>query len=56
MKAEYEELIARVTNDDNKNYTVESLLDRLLKDDSWEPDPRRRMMTVISLRIKFENA
>lgn len=56
MKAEYEKLIENVTNDDNKNYSVAELLDRLMKDDSWEPDPMRRMKTIISLKIKFENA
>ena len=56
MNAEYEELIKKVTNDDNKNYSVAELLDRLMKDDSWEPDPMRRMKTIISLKIKFDNA
>ncbi len=56
MKAEYEKLIENVTNDNNRNYSVAELLDRLMKDDSWEPDPIRRMKTIISLKIKFENA
>ena len=56
MKAEYEKLIENITNEYNKDYTVEQLLDRLMKDDSWEPDPVRRMKTIISLKIKFENA
>lgn len=56
MKAEYEKLIEQITNDHNAKYTVEELLDRLMKDDSWEPDPMQRMKTIISLKIKFENA
>ena len=56
MKAEYEKLIEKVTNEHNAQYTVEELLDRLMQDDSWEPDPMRRMITIISLKIKFENA
>ena len=56
MMEDYQELIDSVTNEYNKDYTVAGLLDRLMKDDSWEPDPAKRLQAIIMLKIKFDNA
>lgn len=52
----HQALIARITNEDNKEYTISELLDELLKDDSWEADFGKRMQVVMVLKIKFDNA
>lgn len=56
MDAKFDRLINEVTNEDNKDYTIQELLDELLKDDSWEPDPKRRFQTIMMLKGKLNNA
>ena len=56
MDAKFDTLIKEVTNENNKNYTIQELLDELLKDDSWEPDPGRRFQTIMMLKAKLNNA
>ena len=56
MGTEHLEFSECFSNDDNTSYSIEELLDQLMKDDSWEQNPISRMKTVIALKIMFENA
>ena len=56
MNQKFDQLINEITNENNQQYTVAELLDELIKDASWEPDPRKRMQTVMMLKHKLENA
>lgn len=56
MDAKFDKLINEVTNENNKDYSIQELLDQLLKDDSWEQDPGKRFQTVMMLKGKLNNA
>ena len=56
MDKKFDQLIAEITNDNNKDYTVSELLDELLKDASWEPNPQKRFQTIMMLKAKLNNA
>ncbi len=56
MNQKFDQLINEITNENNQQYTVAELLDELIKDASWESDPRKRMQTVMMLKHKLENA
>lgn len=56
MDKKFDKLIEAITNENNKDYSVSELLDKLLKDESWEPNPQKRFQTIMMLKAKLNNA
>jgi hypothetical protein len=39
--------------DEKPDYTIDEILDEVLADESWEPDPEARMGAIMSFRFGF---